>query len=896
MYLKRLEIQGFKSFANKTVLEFPKINQNDKGITAVVGPNGSGKSNISDAIRWVLGEQSVKSLRGKKTEDLIFSGSSKQARMSRASVSLHLDNSDHVAPIEYDELAITRSFYRNGEGDYSLNQKPVRLLDIAILLAKAKFAQKTYSVISQGTIDAVLTALPTERKEFFDEAAGVKEFQIKRDQSLNKLKNTQTNLQQVDIIVQEIEPRLNSLTRQVKKLEKREELEKNLRERQINYYSDLLNQINKQLKQTQAELEIIKPQIATTQKTLTDKQAKLNQAFKEVGRVELFHRLQLELNKLVQEKNNLLREQTLLKGRQDIDYAKSGKLNLVWLEKKQNELQIKITELEQLLTKQPKLNTLAQELSDKNDELEKIELELDQFKSRIQELGAEKAEFNSINAQNALEEIISRQQELLNNLQKATQPEQFAALKELAEQISQKLINFKDKYLLNKNSQEVVLELEQLQKSISSLESKKSDLLKEIHNENIDHQVLVEKNNLLTNELEQTKRELIKIGSEMGWQQSTNIDQNQELIIQQNNLLEEQLKNTVTKIDVLQQQVDQFNEQEEKKKAELFLWQQEVAAKQKELSNFIEQENKINIDLAKLNTQKDNLLTELDKEGVKLEWLNNNYALNTNREEAVNQIRQLKHQLELLGGIDSEVVAEYQQIKERYDFLTSQTADLKHASSALEQVITELDKTIVKEFNQSFGKINKEFDRYFKILFGGGDAKLEKITAEQLASEKSEKEAALIAAAEANAPVEVEKTEEDIIKKFKRNDLYVGVDIKATPPGKKISQISLLSGGERALTAIALICAIISCQPSPFVVLDEVDAALDEANSERFAAILHQLSQKTQFIVITHNRSTMQQAKILYGVTMGEDGISRLLSIKLAQAEELEKSGQLKFV
>jgi len=189
MYLKRLDIQGFKSFASKVALEFPDAKKDDKGITAIVGPNGSGKSNSSDAIRWVLGEQSMKTLRGKKAEDLIFSGSKKRSRLGFAEVSLYLDNSDHIAPIDYEEIVVTRRLYRSGDSEYLLNKKPVRLADILMLLAKAKFAQKTYSVIGQGMIDSILIAPPSERKDFFDEAAGVKEFQIKRNTALNKLKN-----------------------------------------------------------------------------------------------------------------------------------------------------------------------------------------------------------------------------------------------------------------------------------------------------------------------------------------------------------------------------------------------------------------------------------------------------------------------------------------------------------------------------------------------------------------------------------------------------------------------------------------------------------------------------------------------------------------------------------
>jgi len=238
MYLQKLEIQGFKSFAEKAFLEF------NHDLTAIVGPNGSGKSNVSDSVRWVLGEQSLKLLRGKKAEDVIFAGSHKKSRLGYAEVSLILNNEDGQAPIDYREVVITRRIFRSGESEYLINKNKVRLTDIQLLLAKSNFGQKTYSIIGQGMIDGILTSSPAERKEFFDEATGVKQFQIKKDQAINKLERSQNNLNQSRQVLEEIEPRLKSLTRQVKKLEKKEEILKTLSELQLRYYSCLLNGLN----------------------------------------------------------------------------------------------------------------------------------------------------------------------------------------------------------------------------------------------------------------------------------------------------------------------------------------------------------------------------------------------------------------------------------------------------------------------------------------------------------------------------------------------------------------------------------------------------------------------------------------------------------------------------
>ena len=277
MYLEKLEIQGFKSFANKNKLVFSnKIDANGhRGLTAIVGPNGSGKSNIADAIRWVLGEQSLKTLRGKKSEDVIFSGSDQKSQLSMAEVSLYLNNEDHqivpvknneeetdtsehsLSPLNYDEIVITRRLFRNGDSEYLLNNNRVRLADIQILLAKANVGQKTYSVIGQGMVENFLNTSAAERKDFFDEATGVKQFQIKRDAALNKLESSYDNLLQVEMLLNEIKPRLKMLTRQVERLKKRGQLETELNIRQHRYYFQLWQDIDSKLKQANSGILLL---------------------------------------------------------------------------------------------------------------------------------------------------------------------------------------------------------------------------------------------------------------------------------------------------------------------------------------------------------------------------------------------------------------------------------------------------------------------------------------------------------------------------------------------------------------------------------------------------------------------------------------------------------------
>ena len=296
MFLSKLEIQGFKSFAEKVTLEF------NKELTAIVGPNGSGKSNITDAIRWVLGEQSLKLLRGKKSADVIFAGSKKKARLGFAEVSLFLDNSSGRAPLDYQEVVITRRIYRSGESEYIINKNKVRLTDIQLLLAKASFGQKTYSIIGQGMIDSILTSSPQERKDFFDEATGIREFQIKKDQALLKLDHSEENLGQSQQVLQEIEPRLKSLTRQVKKLERKEEINERLKNLQIKYYSRLLNDLSKEennINEKLAKVELKKRELETEQLEL---QRNMEAVHIQDTEAEAFHKLQEEYSQKINEK------------------------------------------------------------------------------------------------------------------------------------------------------------------------------------------------------------------------------------------------------------------------------------------------------------------------------------------------------------------------------------------------------------------------------------------------------------------------------------------------------------------------------------------------------------------------------------------------------------------
>ncbi|MFA5022577.1 MAG: hypothetical protein WC508_05885 [Patescibacteria group bacterium] len=783
MFLQRIEIHGFKSFAQKTILEFPRpgqgcplvrngVDQNGVshlapglcGVACIVGPNGSGKSNIVDSVRWVLGEQSLKSLRGKKSEDVIFTGSEKKARLGMAEVALHINNEDGVMPIDYKEVVISRKIYRTGESEYRINKSKVRLQDVLLLLAKANFGQKSYSIVSQGSIDQVIMANPSDRKEYFDEAVGVKQFQIKRDQSINKLESAWNNLRQVDALLTEIKPRLNSLTRQVKRLERREKIETELKEVQQQYFGWLWHDLSLKINEVKPDLSKIETELSEKSKALRAFQDQLHSLEKEDSRSKIFNDLQQKYQKVLDQKNKLREEQLIL----------------------QNKIEI----AKQRLTQKP------------------VPLALGEILSRLQEI-------NDLRGR------------LVDNLD----PKDLAKFSQ---------------------AKEDVRELGRLIK----------DLIEQLENPKVKEKVKTEVDPTLVEDLRGVEKDLLAI--------------------------EKQLESA-------RQEITNFNQSEEQKKGKFFDLQRQITTKQNEYNNLSNQASTLRVQMAKLETHQQDLRQEIKQEMQDLAWLDNYKAQKINETQLHSEMMQHKHQLELIGGVDPETIKEYQETKERHDFLSDQADDLRDSINSLEKIIGDLDEKIQLQFDSAFKEINKEFSKFFKILFGGGKAELvlikEETKEEKLENrdQKSEGEAEPTVQPgilETLTEAEEKLSPKRFLKK-RTGKVITGIDITATPPGKKVSSINMLSGGERSLASIALICAVINNNPSPFVILDEVDAALDEANSQRFSKIITELAHKTQFVVITHNRATMHQANILYGVTIKEDGVSHVISLKLEEAQKM---------
>jgi chromosome segregation protein len=729
MYLKRLELQGFKTFAQKTVLVFEPDVGNRRGLTGVVGPNGSGKSNVADSLRWVMGEQSLRLLRAKKSEDVIFSGSEKKPRAGFAEVSMTLVNDDHQE-LDFSEIVITRRLYRDGQSEYEINKQAARLTDVAMLLAQCGIGQRTYSVIGQGMVDEILSASPSERKEFFDEAAGLKPFQLKRQASLNKLDGARENLRQTETLLREIGPRLTSLERQVKRLEQRENLETELKELEIQYHGGMWKQLRAALQASKSSHEKAEERAKRASEEADKLEAELHGMEKAIPPSEGFRELRASLDKLSEERVKLRERQLKLESTREIAKARAEK---PWSPLPLSKI---ISEIETLHKKQ----------------LELLEM-------------LESAKVDPLKAKKLANEIHDTVADLLNKLQRPAPEPQKITTEDPA----------------------VAKEAEEILRNMSEVDKKMHEA---------------------------------------------------------------------------QFELEQWNKKEDQKRSHIFDVQRELSHRRQEAQAAERQMSEAAVELARVETRRDAFLQELRthraEQEAELDSLADKVNIAESPESLMPRLSKLRAQLEWIGGIDPETLKEHQETKTRYEELNHQTQDLSQAISSLEIIIKELDQTIAERSAASFRSLNAQFEIYFKRLFGGGDAKLVEVFPEPEFNEQGE-----------------------IIKEVDDKAARVGIDILATPPGKRLKAIALLSGGERALVSIALICAIMATNPSPFVVLDEVDAALDESNSSKFAEIVSALADRTQFIIVTHNRATMSSAHILYGVTMGVDGVSQLLSVKL---------------
>lgn len=993
MFLEKIELHGFKSFANRTIIAFPKPkNKKNHGITAIIGPNGSGKSNIIDALRWVLGEQSTKTLRGKKAADVIFSGTPEKARMGMTEVTLFFNNQEQLAPVDYQEIVITRRLYRDGESEYILNNTKTRLQDIIMLLARCNVGQKSYSIIGQGMITEIINSTPNERKLFFDEATGIRPYQIQRDQAINKLERTHDNLNQSENIIKELAPRLRLLKRQISKLEQRKTIEQELRENQSNYYGALWNNILSEKIRFNEEKAVQEKEFKIEETLHENLQTKLNLLSENSSRTSLYTNLQSAYNELIFGKNKLTQELATIKGKTNIEYTKIGKQNISWLELKEDEIihKIEITkqELEQLFEQTRILETkLQRELSLQKELIEtfeRIDTALIQAQrddqqgfiyknthiktllgkkdlfpgliGTVSELGTASKDYTralEVTAGSYMEAIIANNEDTVrdcirflrqNRLGTAT----FLPITKIKPRSTPdidmmndpgifgwaiNLVNFDKTYFsifsfifsttiiidhietAKKigigNVRMVTLEGDLLEKGgvikggfrryrseftfrtpsmieilstdkLAELENKRIEIIhskKEIETNinklRIEIEIQKSKQSLHTTTIRSLENELTSIQREINEQEASPEERNNILqeCIAQKEAIQQKIESLDLTINEQRQKINAFNTEEELKKQELFSLQQKIQEQNTKITTITKKVTECSIQITRIETKQEDLTRELTEE------LGDNFISHLSQtqkdislETVYTRIRELKQLLNSIGTIDPEIVHEYNETQERYTFLEIQINDLKKALEHTEKIINELDILIKKQFTNSFKKINHSFNHFFTKLFGSGKAQLEII---QETQEENEDDP---------------QNESSSNNKQSDKKITTGIEIMASPSHKKITNMNMMSGGEKTMTAIALIVAIISNNASPFVFLDEVDAALDETNSQKFGEILSEIAQITQCILITHNRVLMHEADILYGVTMGGDGTTRVLSLNINEAETIDQA------
>jgi len=769
MYLKSLELSGFKSFAKKASLTFTSP------ITGIVGPNGSGKSNMAEAFRFVLGEQSIKSLRGKKGEDMIWNGggdSLSVSRSNRASVKLTFDNSRRLFPsIDFEDVTIERVVNRDGVNEYLLNGSQVRLKDIVELLGTAHIGATGHHIISQGEADRILGASIRERREMIEDALGLKIYQWKKLESIRKLERTEENMKQVESLRREIAPHIKFLKKQVEKLEKAEELRKELIVLCREYFAREEIYIKKEKENINSELLIPRDELQTLDNELSNAKRIISESQSADKKSEEVLNLEDKLKNVRIEKDGLVREL----GRLD------GEINA-------NKRAI---EKEQIRQKQEEFQTVY--LRDVEEIVIKIEgLRL------VSDVGQ------------LFTEVITLLRTFVTGHRSNT-----------------------DSAFIGEASEEI--------KKLSAERSATEIRIAEIKNKETE----------LTSAY-QHLRETIEKEKDTDREAEKNIFK----IIARQNEIRNVISGLNNRLEIINREETSFKQ--ELGEAGIMVGREAV--------DYREEMAKISIELHAENSRQE-------------------------QEERKKKIERSKIRLEDYGASGGgEVLKEYRETEERDIFLQRELEDLVKAKEELLNLIKDLDIRIDIEFKSGITKINSEFGKYFTLMFGGGHAELEVVReVRRKKSSDTDDLNGLLSGNDGSGDSDGVGEDQSLVEAEQEKEGLEGLDVNVSLPKKKVKGLMMLSGGERALTSIALLFAISQVNPPPFIILDETDAALDEANSRKYGDMIEDLSKRSQLILITHNRETMSRAGVIYGITMGADGASRLLSIAFEDAVAVAK-------
>ena len=981
MKLLSIKAHGFKSFADKIEIEV------GDGITGIVGPNGSGKSNVVDAVRWVLGESSLKEIRGGDTmTDVIFQGSQTREPSSRAWVSLTFDNRDHYLASEFDEIEIKREVYKTGESEYYINNSKVRKKDITDLFIDSGSSPDSYSIIGQGKIAEILKGRPIDRRAIIEEAAGVLKYKKRKEETMRKLDNTNDNLEKVNLVIQELEVNVNPLREQAEIAKKYVEYKEELKGIEIALLASDINNINNTYSESKERLEKSNEELLTLDNSNSVDSSKLESLkTKNIKLDEDISKVSDELIRTNSELAELETKKQVISERKKYKVADQKLQNNILL-LKDNEIEFKKV-----------IASLEGDIKSKSKEIESINIDIEKYendyKSSVLRKNSVITEIN-----NKVQEEISLKNRIniLNDAIENDTKLPFAVKSVLnnprlngIHNVLTKLIEVDEKYTtaietaLGANQNVIVVDDEKCgTAAINYLKDNKlgratffpisiikgrtvdesvvreakevvgfidvaSNLVKfnPMYQNIVDNQLgntlivdSIDSMNKLGKKLDYRYRvitldgELLHTGGSMtgGFKknssgllndrlelekctkdlsivtnqkdnlQSTISEIDKEIDILQNKLFElkgnrtskqealllktNELESNKTKLKGVQDEINGtsnvIKDELDKELDEVLKNYLDVSVKKEELQsklnglksskndllNEIEELELINkkanseynkklneikeleISIGKMDIKLDNLLNRLSEEyQLTFEKAKADYVLDLDEEVARTKVNRLKRDIKDLGEVNIGSIQEFERVNTRYTFLTDQREDLTNAINDLLEVINDLDQTMIERFESTFNEVNKEFGEVFKKLFKGGNAKL------------------------------ILTDPEDM--------LNTGVDIDACPPGKSLKSMTSLSGGEMTLTAIALLFSILNIRTVPFCILDEVEAALDEANVDIFGTYIKNYESKSQFVVITHKKRTMEYANNLYGITMQESGVSKLVSVRLENIE-----------
>lgn len=924
MFLKSLELFGFKSFADRTKIEF------SDGITALLGPNGCGKSNVVDAIKWVLGEQASKTMRAEKMEDVIFSGTENRKPLNVAEVTLTIANDNNLLPLDVSEIAIKRRLYRSGESEYFVNSKPSRLKEIRELFWDTGVGKAAYSVMEQGKIDQILSSKPEERRYIFEEAAGITRYKVRGADAERKLARTEENMRQAEGILAEVKRSHDSLKIQAEKTLKYRSLKEEVFENELDIQLLRLKNFSQDRDRKQKEFESVKERRDSAKADIDNINSSLEENMDVVNSMEkqitefnqeiyglaIEQKAKVDQAKILNEqKNNAKEKISQLENRKSATQERVESLQedadeqdsvLHDLTKRISEIEKNISSFEENITlastqisqndvEANKLENVIKELDQKRTEMESellavtedIVTELDkrlrdEGYSSQRRIEAEKAVSGSIQE---LKILLSGRKDIFKDFTGVDYPSQedakkylqtaisaFDDISGLVEKTTENFEKFKEtipgfiddflspegiitkKRSVDARIQENRQQIAEKQNAIASLKSENTGLVAKIEEYRKTLEDLRLNRVQMQTRIQSCEEQTRLIRRELATQENALKELENELFTENKRLedIGEQVADIESEISSLEHRGRAITSQLEQLEKDISMRNTDVSSKQEtlkmksaELGKLMGLMEKLNMELATSDTEIKNIKDNFQEQHSRdlMEFEEKMFTITTPTGELRERLAKSRQALKDLGSVNFMAVEEYAEVKDRFDLLSQQLADLQKAREDLQRITQEIRAESTELFLSTYNKIKKNFHNMFRRLFGGGRGELRLVDP--------------------------------------NNVLESGIDILAQPPGKKMETIALLSGGEKSMTAVALLFATYMVKPSPFCLLDEIDAALDDQNVLRFVTTLHEFGSMSQYIVITHNKKTVIGSSTLLGITMEESGITKVITIKM---------------